>query len=112
MIPFLYFFFYLLSISAFLTTRLYYIVIIQNVLVSIIGGIILGHYIISNSKKATWLFIFGLLTICQYFIVFIEKYYLWGCSPLVFRPLAMILNTGVYFSFYKFVIANEKLNNY
>ena len=111
MIPFLFIFFYLLSISGELTVRTYYIVIIQNILISILAGIILSHYIMFYNKKATWLFIFGLLCVTQYFIVFLEKYYLAGVSPAVFRPVAMILNTGVYFSFYKFIVANEKLHN-
>ncbi len=111
MIPFLFLFFYLLSISSEITTRAYYIVIIQNVLISILAGIILSHYMMFYNKKATWLFIFGLLSVTQYFIVFIEKYYLSGLSPAIFRPLAMILNTGVYFAFYKFVIVIERSND-
>ena len=111
MIPFLFIFFYLLSISSETTPRALYIVIFQNILISILAGIILSHYVMFYSKKATWLFIFGLLTVTQYFIVFLEKYYLAGVSPLIFRPIAMILNTGVYFSFYKFIVGNEKLNN-
>lgn len=111
MIPFLFIFFYLLSISSETTPRALIIVIFQNILISILSGIILSHYVMFYSKKATWLFIFGLLTVTQYFIVFLEKYYLAGVSPVIFRPIAMILNTGVYFSFYKFIVANEKLNN-
>lgn len=111
MIPFLFIFFYLLSISSETTTRALYIVILQNILISILAGIILSHYVMFYSKKATWLFIFGLLTVTQYFIVFLEKYYLAGVSPVIFRPIAMILNTGVYFSFYKYIIVNEKLND-
>ena len=108
MIPFLFIFFYLLSISSEITTRVYYILIIQNVLISILAGIILSHYIMFYNKKSTWLFIFGLLSVTQYFIVFIEKYYLSGLSPAIFRPLAMILNTAVYYAFYKFVMVIEK----
>lgn len=110
-IPFLFIFFYLLCISTELEARTYYVVIVQNILISILGGIILSHYMMFYSKRATWLFIFGLLSVTQYFIVFIEKYYLSGVSMTIFRPLAMILNTGVYFSFYKYILANERLNN-
>lgn len=111
MIPFLFVFFYLLSISTVFSIRGYYIVIIQNILISILAGIILSHYMTFYNKNSTWLYIFGLISVTQYLIVFIERYYLSGMAPAAFRPLAMILNTGVYFSFYKFVIANEKLNN-
>lgn len=110
-IPFLFFFFYLLSITTELTTKSYVILIFQNILISIIAGITLADFMMNNSKKnTTWLFIFGILSITQYFIVFIEKYYLSELSPMSFRPIAMILNASVYFAFYKFVIAIEKLN--
>ena len=112
MVPFLFVFFYLLSISGETVTRIYYIVIIQNILISILAGITLSQYMMFYEKKDMWLFIFGLLSVTQYFIVFIEKYYLSGSSPVVFRPMAMILNTGVYYTFYKFVIETEKLNDY
>lgn len=112
MIPFMFFFFYLLSITSELTARSYVILIIQNILISIIAGITLSDYVMNNGKKdTTWLFIFGLLSITQYFIVFIEKYYLSDLSPVSLRPLAMLLNASVYYTFYKFVMAIEKLNN-
>ena len=112
MIPFAFFFFYLLSITNGLTMRSYGILIIQNILISIIAGITVSNYIMNNSKKdTTWLFIFGLLSITQYFIVFIEKYYLSDLSPVIFRPLAMILNAAVYYTFYKFIMAIEVLND-
>ncbi|TRX20502.1 hypothetical protein FNW25_13870 [Flavobacterium franklandianum] len=112
MIPFLFFFFYLLSITTGLTTRSNGILIIQNILISIIAGITLSDFIMNNSKKnTTWFFIFGLLSITQYFIVFIEKYYLSDLSPISFRPLAIILNASVYFAFYKFVLAMERSND-
>lgn len=112
MIPFVFFFFYLLSLTSDLTRRSYGILIIQNVLISIIAGITLSDYVMNDGKKdTTWLFIFGLLSISQYFIVFIEKYYLLDLSPISLRPLAMILNTAVYFTFYKFVIKTEGLNS-
>ncbi len=108
-IPFLFIFFYLLSISSVFTLRTYYIVIIQNILMSILAGIILAHYMVLYNKNSTWLYIFGLISVVQYLIVFLERYYLAGISPLAFRPLAMTLNTGVYFSFYKYIRANEKV---
>jgi hypothetical protein len=112
MIPFMFFFSYLLSITGELTIRSYGILIIQNILISIIAGITLSDYVMNKGKKdSVWLFIFGLLSITQYFIVFIEKYYLSDLSPISFRPLAMILNTTVYYAFYKFVISIERLND-
>lgn len=112
MIPFLFLFFYLLSISNVLSSRSYGILIVQNILISIIAGITCSDYVMHSDKKhATWLFIFGLLSIAQYFIVFIEKYYLASLSPISFRPLAMILNAMVYFAFYRLVMVIERLND-
>jgi hypothetical protein len=112
MIPFMFIFFYLLSITNELTMRSYIILIIQNILISILAGIALSDYVMNNGKKeTTWLFIFGLLSVTQYFIVFIDKYYLSDLSPIIFRPLAMILNASVYYAFYKFCMAIEKLND-
>jgi hypothetical protein len=112
MIPFIFFFFYLLSITSELTSRSYGILIMQNILISIIAGIALSDYVMNNGKKdTTWLFIFGLLSVTQYFIVFIEKYYLSDLSPISFRPIAMILNAAVYYAFYKFVMSIERLND-
>ncbi|HSN47876.1 MAG TPA: hypothetical protein VLR29_03860 [Flavobacterium sp.] len=112
MIPFMFIFFYLLSITNDLTNRSYGILIIQNILISILAGIALSDYVMKNGKReTTWLFLFGLLSVTQYFIVFIDKYYLSDLSPIIFRPLAMILNASVYYAFYKFVMASEKLND-
>ena len=112
MIPFMFIFFYLLSITNELTMRSYGILIIQNILISILAGIALSDYIMNDGKKeTTWLFIFGLLSVTQYFIVFIDKYYLSDFSPIIFRPLAMILNASVYYAFYKFCMESEKLND-
>lgn len=113
MIPFMFFFFYLLSITSELTARSYGILIVQNILVSIIAGITLSDYVMNNGKKndTAWLLIFGLLSVTQYFIVFVEKYYLSDMSPISFRPLAMILNSSVYYAFYKFVMVIENLND-
>ena len=55
-----------------------------------------------------WLLIFGLLSVMQYFIVFIEKYYLMNLAPIALRPFAMFLNASVYYAFYRFIMDAEK----
>jgi hypothetical protein len=110
-IPFLFFFFYLLSISGEMKESRHIVLIIQNILVSILGGITISDYMMNYNRKNPWLLIFGLLSVTLYFIVFIEKYYLSDLSPAIFRPIAMILNTAVYFTFYKYVIVTERLND-
>jgi len=110
-IPFLFFFFYLLSVSGEMEESRYIVLMIQNILVSVLGGITISDYMMNYNRKNPWLLIFGILSVTLYFIVFIEKYYLSDLSPAIFRPLAMILNTAVYYTFYKFVIETERLNN-
>jgi hypothetical protein len=110
-IPFLFVFFYLMTISTEIPKNSFYILVLQNVLVSIIGGISLSDYVMNDNKKYTLLLIFGLLTVMLYFIVFIEKYYLGNLSPVIFRPIAMILNAMVYYVFYRFVIETELQNS-
>ncbi len=110
-IPFLFFFFYLLSVSGEMPTPTHIVLLIQNILVSILGGIIVSDYVMNYNRKNPWLLIFGLLSVTLYFIVFIEKYYLSDLLPTIFRPMAMTLNTAVYYTFYKFVIGTERLND-
>lgn len=111
MVPFLFFFFYLLSLTSNISTRSYYGLIIQSVLMSILASMTVSHYVMNNEKKDVWLLIFGLLSVTQYFMVFIDKFYLLGLSPVVFRPLEVILTTSVCFAFYKFVITTEISND-
>jgi YhhN family len=107
-ILFLFVFFYLLSICSGLSTNSYNILIVQNILIAVIGAMALSRYVMNDVHKYPWLLMFGLLSVTQYFIVFVEKYYLSDLAPPSLRPLAMVLNIGVYYTFYKFVIEIEQ----
>lgn len=109
-IPFLFIFFYLFAISSEIPKNSYYVLIIQNILISIIGAIALSYYAMNDSKNNPWILIFGLLSVALYFIDFIGKYYLSDLAFSVFRLSAIILNTVVYYTFYRFVIETERLN--
>jgi len=91
--------------------RSYVILIIQIILISVLSGIILSQYLLTFNRKDIWLFVFGLMSLMQTFVIFIEKFYLSDFKITSLRPLALFLNTMVCFSFYKFVIASERLNN-
>lgn len=106
-IPFMIVFFYLLASSE-VPQNSFVILIFQNILISILGGIALSNYIMHDNKKNSWLLICGLLFIGLQFIVFIEKYYLSGLSLTIFRPIAMGLNAFAFYTFYEFVNAIEK----
>ena len=109
-IPFVFIFSYLLSISDEIPKGSYYPLVAQNILVSILAGVILSNYFMNDSNNSPWLAIFGLLSTALYFTVFIEKCFLSNLPPTYFRPLAMILYVTSYYSFYRFVIDAETIN--
>lgn len=106
--PFLLVFFYLLAISSDLPMENYVLLSLQNILISLLGGIALSNYIMNDNRKNSWLLISGVLFVSLQFIVFLEKYYLTGISPAIFRPIAMGLNAFAFYTFYEFVLATER----
>lgn len=109
-IPFIFIFSYLLSISDGIPEGSYYPLLVQNILVSILGGVILSNYFMNETTNTPWLSIFGVLSVGLYFTVFIEKLFLNNLPPTYFRPLGMVLYVTSYYAFYKFVIDVERLN--
>lgn len=110
-IPFLVFFLYLVSPNENVLIRSYVILMVQIILISLLSGIILSQYVLTFDKKSVWLFIFGLMSLMQTFIIFIEKFYLSDYNLNILRPSSLLLNTIVCYSFYKFVIDFERLKN-
>lgn len=106
-IPFLLVFFYLLASSE-VPEDSFAVMVIQNILISIFGGLGLSNYIMNDNRRNSWLLICSLLFLALQFIIFIEKYYLTGMSPTIFRPIAMGLNAFAFYTFYEFVMAIEK----
>ncbi len=101
----------MLSISDGIPEGSYYPLLVQNILVSIIGGVILSNYFMNETTNTPWLSIFGVLFVGLYFTVFIEKLFLNNLPPTYFRPLGMVLYVMSYYAFYKFVIDTERLNS-
>ena len=108
MIPFLLIFFYLLAITTDIPRNSFGLLVVQNILISIFGGIALANYMMHDNRRNSWLLICSLLFVALQFIVFLEKYYLNDLSPLIFRPIAMGLNAFAFYTFYEFVMAIEK----
>lgn len=109
-IPFLLVFFYLFLITNGIPQRSFAVLIAQNILISVLCGIAFSHYMMQDNKKNSWLLLCGILFGALQFIVFVEKFYLMGFSPAIFRPMAMVLNTFAFYTFYEFVMATEKSN--
>ena len=109
--PFLLIFFYLFSVTPEIPQNSIYIIIFQNLLISLFAGIALSSYFMNDNKQNSILLISALLFVMLQFVVFVEKYFLINEFEEMFRPLAMTFNALGFFSFYKYVITAEKSNN-
>lgn len=107
-IPFLLVYFYLFMITNGIPESSFVVLIFQNILISFICGIAFSHYVMQDSRRNSWLLQCGILFGALHFIVFVEKFYLTGFSPTIFRPMAMGLNAFAFYTFYEFVMATEK----
>lgn len=104
-IPFMFLFFYIFYDTDLLRNDIYFLNIVHNIFISIMGGIALSEYVMNDSVKSTWLLISVILFVSLHFIIFIEKFYI---NLKIFRPIAMTLNVLCYYSFYKYVMVIEK----
>ncbi|WP_188360864.1 hypothetical protein [Flavobacterium orientale] len=104
-IPFMFLFFYIFFDTELVSKKIYIILIIHNILISLLGGIALADYIMNHSTFSYWLLICVISFVTLHFIIFLEKFYI---DLLIFRPIAMSLNIFAYFAFYKFIIDIEK----
>lgn len=109
--PFLLIFFYMFSETLEIPENSFYILIFQNILISVFAGTALSSYVMNDNKQNSILLISALLFVMLQFVVFIERYFLIDEFEEFFRPLAMTLNALAFFSFYKYVITAEKSHN-
>jgi hypothetical protein len=109
--PFLLIFFYLFMETADIPENSYYLLIVQNILISVLAGVSLAGYVMNDNKQNSILLISALLFVMLQFTVFIEKYFLSNQFQELFRPLAMSLNALAFFTFYKYVINAEVVSN-
>lgn len=106
-VPFLLVFFYMLA-SSDVPEESFAVMVLQNILISLFGGLAVSNYMMHDDRRNSWLLICGLLFVALQFIVFIEKYWLIGFSPSILRPIAMGLNAFAFYTFYEFVMAMER----
>lgn len=110
-LPFLLIFFYLFIETNDIPENSFYLLMLQNILISVLAGIALSSYVMNDNKQNSVLLISVLLFVMLQFSVFIEKYFLVNEFQMLLRPLAMTFNALAFFSFYKYVMIAEKSNN-
>ena len=106
--PFLVIFFYLISITNEITDVEFNTLIIQSILISTLAGISVTNYFKNENRQHSWLLISTLLFIGLRFIVFIERFVISDLTLIFNRPIAVILNTFAFYTFFKFVIEAEQ----
>lgn len=104
-IPFFCLFSYVFKFAGDVPEIMYGIIVLQNIMISLLGGIALSNYIVNDNGKNSWLYMSGLLFVLLQFVIFIERYYI---TIAIFRPLAMALNVCAFYCFYRFILSTEK----
>ena len=106
------FIFFYLFLASDVPENSYYLIIFHNLMAATLGGVAISNYLMSDTKQNSLLLISVLLFLGLQLVIYIEKYYLADSHSSLLRPLAMTLNILAFYSFYKFVISSEKLDNY
>ena len=109
--PFLLIFSYLFTETPDIPENSVFIIVFQNIMISIFAGVALSSYVMNDNRQNSILFISALLFVMLQFVVFIEKYFLTNEYQQLFRPLAMTFNVFAFYSFYRYVINAEESNN-
>lgn len=108
-VPFLLIFFYLLGISH-VPAESVLLMAVQNLLISLLGGLAVSSFMIHDSQRNSWLLISAMLFVALQAVVFIERFYLQMPVPIM-RPLAMGVNAFAFYTFYEFAISVERSDN-
>jgi hypothetical protein len=104
-LPFLFAYFYVIDFTKEVISVNFYPLAISGLLMSFLGGLSLSNYILDNDNKNSWLLISSLLFVLQNFIFILQRYY---AMNGVFEPLATIVFSISHYTFYKYVITDEK----
>lgn len=107
-IVFLLIFLYLFSTTNEISFVDFKFLMLQNILISILGGIAVSTYMLDDNRQNSWLLISILLFIGLRFILFIQGFYLTDLTLPVIKPIIITLNVFAYFTLYKFVIEAEE----
>ncbi|HEX9980323.1 MAG TPA: lysoplasmalogenase family protein [Flavobacterium sp.] len=103
-VPFLFIYLYLVNLTYDDLGNGLIIFIIQCVVISCLGGIAVGNYILRSDKPSSLLLISTLLFAVTQFVFVLRLYY---TSEPIFQPVAMLLFVLAQFIFYRFLVTSE-----
>ncbi len=107
-VPFLFVYMYLINLTYELLGDGLVIFVIQCVIISLLGGLSVGNYMLRSNRAANLLLISTMLFAATQFIFVIRLYYT-GIN--IFQPLAMALFVIAQYIFYRFLILSEREKN-
>lgn len=103
-IPFLSLFFYVICLTQNSLKDILYPAIINSVLISITGGLVISNYVMEDDVKNTWLLISMLLSVLLFFIFMIEHFYL---NIKIFKPLRTLTFFIGQYLFMRYMLQSE-----
>lgn len=103
-VPFLFIYMYLVNLTYDAIGEGLVIFIMQCVMISFLGGLSVGNYILRSNRASTMLLMSTLFFAITQFIFVIRLYYV---NVNIFQPAAMVLFVAGQFMFYKFMIFSE-----
>lgn len=103
-IPFLSLFLFLSSLVIKTENPLFYVTVVNALIISIFCGIGLSAYVLNDDLKNSWLIINTLLSTFQVIIFMFDKFYL---AFDVFKPLSVFFLAFVQYSLYRFMTVNR-----
>src|SRR5690606_20061617 len=103
-VPFLFIYMYLINLTYEDIGEGLVIFITQCILISFLGGLSVGNYILRSNKASTMLLLSTLFFAVTQFIFVIRLYYV---DVNIFQPIAMTLFVVGQYMFYKFIILAE-----
>jgi hypothetical protein len=104
-IPFLFIYLYLINLTYDAIGRGLPIFVAQCVMISLLGGLSVGHFMFRSTTAATLLLSSTMFFVVTQFIFVIRLYYV---SINIFQPMAMAFFVIAHYLFYKFLVLNEK----
>jgi hypothetical protein len=103
-VPFLFIYMYLINLTYDAFDNGLPIFITQCILISFLGGLSVGNYIMRSNRASTMLLMSTLFFAVTQFIFVIKEYYV---NVNIFQPTAMTLFVIGQYMFYKFVVLTE-----